>query len=65
MAYTKTTWVDGTNVYDIKTQGDVDIETDVKLVYEGSAVPMVNATNLNNMEAGIVSAIRLTIWGMM
>jgi len=53
MAYSKTTWVDGDNRYSTTTQGDAAIDTDFKLLYIGTAVPAMSATNLNNIEDGI------------
>lgn len=53
MTYSKTTWVDGENKYDITTQAGVVIEEDIKLVYKGSTGTPMSATKMNNLEAGI------------
>lgn len=50
MAYTKTTWSDGENKYDIKTQDDVPIEEGVKIVYVGSGGTALSAANFNGLE---------------
>jgi len=46
-------WVDGENKYDIKTQGDVVIESDVKIIYKGTGGTALSSTNLNKIETGI------------
>ena len=50
MAYNKTNWVDGQNIYDIKTQADAVIESDIKLVYKGTGGTALSSTNLNKIE---------------
>jgi len=50
MAYTKTTWTDSDNKYDIKTQADVVLYNDVKLVWDGTTGTPLSATNLNKIE---------------
>lgn len=56
MPYTKTTWVDGENKYDIKTQNDVVLNSDIKFVYKGASGTPVSATNMNKIEQGIYDA---------
>lgn len=53
VTYSKTTWVDGENKYDITTQAGAVIVEDIKLVYKGSTGTPMSATNMNNIEAGI------------
>ena len=53
MSYIKKVWVDGENKYDIKTQADVVVNSDIKLVYKGVAGTPVSAANMNNIENGI------------
>ena len=56
MSYVKTNWVDGQNKYDIKTQADVVINSDVKLVYSGVGGIPISASNLNKLEQGVYDA---------
>jgi len=57
MAYTKMTWTDGQNKYNIKDQADTIINADIKIVYNGTGGTPVSATNMNNIENGIETAI--------
>lgn len=56
MSYSKINFVDGENKYDIKTQSNVLIETDIKLVYKGTTGTAISSTNLNHIESGIEDA---------
>lgn len=56
MPYTKTTWVDGENKYDIKTQSDMVLNSDIKFVYKGASGTPVSASNMNKIEQGIYDA---------
>jgi len=53
MAYNKKVWVDGENKYDIKTQADVVVESDIEFVYKGIGGTPASAENMNNIENGI------------
>lgn len=53
MGYNKTVWVDGENKYDIKTQADAVINSDIKLVYKGSTGTPLSAANQNKQENAI------------
>jgi len=58
LSYTKTTWVDGDNKYDIQTQGSVQIYGNIKLVYVGTAAgTAISATVMNNIENAIESIV--------
>ena len=57
------TWVDGENKYDIKTQGDVVIQSDVKLVYKGATGTALSAQNLNAMSNAVDSTALTLISG--
>jgi hypothetical protein len=48
--YIKTVWQDGENKYDIKTQADAVINSDVKMVYKGTGGTPVSASNLQKIE---------------
>jgi hypothetical protein len=50
MSYVKTNWVDGENKYDLKTQSDVLIQADVKLVYKGTGGTAVSVANMQKIE---------------
>ena len=52
-AYVKTVWADGENKYDIKTQADVVVNDDIKIVYSGVGGVAISAARLNNAEDGI------------
>jgi hypothetical protein len=61
VTYSKTTWVDGENKYDITTQAGAVIEEDIKLVYKGSTGTPMSAQKLNNIEDAIEALDALNV----
>lgn len=53
MAYTKQTWVDGQNKYNITDQSGNVIESNVKIVNVGVGGSTFSANRMNNIEQGI------------
>ena len=58
MPYTHNDWVAGENKFDVKTQADVPILSNVKINNIGVAGTAINPTNLNNVEDAINSLRR-------